>query len=134
MNYFDNVINYIKNMDVSTIINFAVAIAVVILFLIFSPGISYSILKIFFQKDKRKEIKDSSLYKGIRVFLSLLGVFISTKILNLTEAQDAFCNKCFRVVIICTVCNTIAGVIDLNQKNLLKTKTKNNGRYNSYNR
>lgn len=125
MNYFDNVINYIKNMDVSTIINFAVAIAVVILFLIFSPGISYSILKIFFQKDKRKEIKDSSLYKGIRVFLSLLGVFISTKILNLTEAQDAFCNKCFRVVIICTVCNTIAGVIDLNQKNLLKTKTKN---------
>ena len=125
MSYFDNVINYIKNMDVSTIINFAVAIAVVILFLIFSPGISYSILKIFFQKDKRKEIKDSSLYKGIRVFLSLLGVFISTKILNLTEAQDAFCNKCFRVVIICTVCNTIAGIIDLNQKNFLKTKTKN---------
>ena len=125
MSYFDNVINYIKSVDVSTIINFAVAIAVVILFLIFSPGISYSILKIFFQKDKRKEIKDSSLYKGIRVFLSLLGVFISTKILNLTEAQDAFCNKCFRVVIICTVCNTIAGIIDLNQKNFLKTKTKN---------
>ena len=52
-------------------------------------------------------------------------MFISTKILNLTEAQDAFCNKCFRVVIICTVCNTIAGIIDLNQKNFLKTKTKN---------
>lgn len=126
MNYFNNFINYIQNLEVSTIIDFAVAIAVVILFLIFSPGVSYFILKIFFQKDKRKEIRNSSLYKGIRVFLSLLGVYIATKILALTDAQDAFCDRCFRVVLICTICNTIAGIIDLNQKNFLKTKAKFN--------
>ena len=90
-----------------------------------SPIIVYFVLKIFFKKDKKREIKSSSLYKGLRVFVSLLGVYIATKILILPPEQDKFCDKMFRVVLICTLSNTIAGVIELNEKNILRTRIKN---------
>lgn len=125
MNYINNIINYIEGLDITNIIDFAVAIAVVIIFLLLSPILVYFILKIFFRKDKKREIKESSLYKGLRVFVSILGVYIATKILVLTPKQDKFCDKCFRVVLICTISNTIAGVIELNEKNILRTRIKN---------
>ena len=125
MSYINSVINYIEALDITNIIDLAVAIAIIILFLLLSPIIVYFVLKIFFKKDKKREIKSSSLYKGLRVFVSLLGVYIATKILILPPEQDKFCDKMFRVVLICTVSNTIAGVIELNEKNILRTRIKN---------
>ena len=125
MNYINNVINYIEGLDITNIIDLAVAIAVVIVFLLLSPIIVYSVLKIFFRKDKKREIKESSLYKGLRIFVSLLGVYIGAKILVLTPEQDKFCDKCFRVLLICTISNAIAGIIELNEKNILRTRIKN---------
>jgi len=125
MSYINSVINYIEALDITNIIDLAVAIAIIILFLLLSPIIVYFVLKIFFKKDKKREIKSSSLYKGLRVFVSLLGVYIATKILILPPEQDKFCDKMFRVVLICTLLNTIAGVIELNEKNILRTRIKN---------
>lgn len=125
MSYINSVINYIEALDITNIIDLAVAIAIIILFLLLSPIIVYFVLKIFFKKDKKREIKSSSLYKGLRVFVSLLGVYIATKILILPPEQDKFCDKMFRVVLICTLSNTIAGVIELNEKNILRTRIKN---------
>lgn len=125
MNYINNVINYIEGLDITNIIDLAVAIAVIIIFLLLSPIIVYFVLKIFFRKDKKREIKASSLYKGLRVFVSLLGVYIATKILVLTPEQDKLCDRFFRVLLICTISNTIAGVIELNEKNILRTRIRN---------
>ena len=53
MNYINNVINYIEGLDITNIIDLAVAIAVIIIFLLLSPIIVYFVLKIFFRKDKK---------------------------------------------------------------------------------
>ena len=110
-----NVLNYLQSIEISQIVDLIIALVVVILVLLISPFIAYVVLRLFYKKENKQEIKNVTLYKSIRTFTNLTGVYVGSKILILTEVQDAFIDKIYRIVIIWTVANLISGALELNE-------------------
>lgn len=113
MDKINDIIELMKNVETSQIIDVIIAIAILIVFIIISPAITYFVIRIFFKKIKKEDIKESLLYKTIRIFLNFLGVYIALRILKLTAEQYVFINKCFRTVVIWSVVSLISGVLEL---------------------
>ena len=113
MDKINEIIELMKNVETSQIIDVIVAIAILILFMIMSSGISYFVIRIFFKKVRKEDIKESLLYKTVRIFLNFLGVYIALRVLKLTEEQYVFINKCFRIVVIWSVVSSISGILEL---------------------
>ncbi len=113
MDKINEIIELMKNVETSQIIDVIVAIAILILFMIMSSGISYFVIRIFFKKVRKEDIKESLLYKTVRIFLNFLGIYIALRILKLTEEQYTFINKCFRIVVIWSVVSSISGILEL---------------------
>ena len=103
MNKIKDIITYLQNLETEQILNVIIALAILIMFLVMSSMISYAILRIFYKKENKEEIKKTHLYKHIRLFINLTGLYISTKLLTLPTEQTAFCDKCYRIVIIWTI-------------------------------
>ncbi len=117
-------ITIIGNIEISQIVNFIIAIAVVIIVLLLGPIVSYGIVKVFYRRSEKEEIKSFKIYRSIKTFFGISGFYIGSKILNLYEFQDVFCDKCFKVVIIWTIARIIAGVFEARQI-LVEKLTKN---------
>ncbi len=113
MDKINEIIELMQNVETSQIIDVIVAIAILILFMIMSSGISYFVIRIFFKKVRKEDIKESLLYKTVRIFLNFLGIYIALRILKLTEEQYTFINKCFRIVVIWSVVSSISGILEL---------------------
>lgn len=113
MDKINNIIELMQNIETAQIIDVIIAIAIIILFIIISPAITYVVLRIFFKRVRKEDIKESSLYKNFRIFLNFLGIYIALRVLELSAEQDAFINKCFRIVIIWSVVNVIVGILEL---------------------
>ena len=65
MDKINEIIELMKNVETSQIIDVIVAIAILILFMIMSSGISYFVIRIFFKKVRKEDIKESLLYKTV---------------------------------------------------------------------
>ena len=113
MDKINDIIELMKNVETSQIIDVIIAIAILILFMIMSSGISYFVIRMFFKKVRKEDIKESLLYKTVRIFLNFLGVYIALRILKLTEEQYIFINKCFRIIVIWSVVSSISGILEL---------------------
>ena len=113
MDKINDIIELMKSVETSQIIDVIIAIAILILFMIMSSGISYFVIRIFFKKVRKEDIKESLLYKTVRIFLNFLGVYIALRVLKLTEEQYVFINKCFRIVVIWSVVSSISGILEL---------------------
>ena len=124
MDKIKEILGYIQSIETAQIIDFIIAISVLILFFLFSSSMSYLILRIFFKKDNKEEIKDAPLYKTIRTFLNLLGIYIAIKIVIVTEEQNKFIDTLFRIIIIWTIANIISGAIKL--RSVILTKIESN--------
>ena len=90
------------------IIDIVIAVSIVILFRIFSSSLSYICIKMFkFKTRNKKKIKESAFYNPLRVFISLLGVYIAIAFLrqplNISDEVIGFVTKAFQIirVIIC---------------------------------
>ncbi len=126
-------ITFIGNIEISQIVNFIIAIAVVIIVLLLAPIISYGIVKVFYRRSEKEEIKNFKIYKALKTFFRISGFYIGSKILNLHEFQDVFCDKCFKVVIIWTIARIVAGVFEARQVLVEKlTKNQKNTRNNFF--
>lgn len=126
MNRINEIINYIQGIEISNIIDLIIAISIIIMFLVLSPLIAYIILRVFYKKENKDEIQKSPIYKTIRNFINLSGIYIATKTLSLSQEKDIFCDKCMRIVLIWTVANVIAGVSELNQRIVEKMQDRKN--------
>ena len=124
MNKIKDIITYLQNLETEQILNVIIALAILIMFLVMSSMISYAILRIFYKKENNEEIKKTHLYKHIRLFINLTGLYISTKLLTLPTEQTAFCDKCYRIVIIWTIANIISGTIELRELIIDKIRNK----------
>lgn len=113
MDKINTIVDLMRNVETSQIIDVIIAIAIIILFIIISPAITYFVVRIFFKKVKKEDIKESALYKNIRIFMNFLGMYIALRVLKLTAEQHIFIDKCFRIVIIWSVANIIPGVLEL---------------------
>ena len=126
MDRINEVVTYIQGIELTKLIDLIIAIAVIILFLVISPVIGYGVLRIFYKKEDKDEIQKSPIYKTIRVFINLLGIYLATKIAVFSKQQDAVFDKCMKIVIIWSIVNIIAGVSELNQKIIERLENEKN--------
>ena len=74
----EQIINLIVSITSKQIIDIMIAIGIIIFFRIFSTSIAYTIIKMFkFKTRNKKKIKESAFYRPLRIFLSLLGIYIA---------------------------------------------------------
>ena len=123
MNKIQEIEEFIKNIEMSQVINFIIATIIVIVFFLLSSIISYGIVKIFLRKHEKEEIKNGNIYKAIKNFLGLLGIYLASKVIELEEFQNIFIDKCFLVAIIWTIARIIVGVFE-SRENLIDKLTK----------
>ena len=126
MGKINEFIDYIKNLQREQVIEMLIAIVVVILFFVMGSFIAYGILRIFYKKDNREQIIDSKLYKNLRDFIYITGLYVGSRILSLTIEHDQFIAKLYRIAIFWTVANVVCGVFEvqeaLNEKFELQKK------------
>lgn len=133
MDKIRELITLVGNIEISQIVNFIIAIAVVIIVLLLGPIVSYGIVKVFYRRSEKEEIKSFKIYKALKAFFSISGFYIGSKILNLYEFQDIFCDKCFKVVIIWTIARIVIGVFEARDLLVEKiTKNQKNTRNNFF--
>ena len=132
MNKIEVFIDFFKNLEVSNVINLIIAIVSAIIFILLSPFASYGIIKLFFRKQKKENIKNSSIYRTMKMFLSLTGIFVAGKIMDLSQAKNEFLNKCFTVVIIWTVAKIIIGIFEVRELLIDKSSKKDEIRKNAF--
>ena len=122
MNKIEEFLDFIKNIEISQVINLVIALVAVIICILISPLISYGIVKIFFKKQSKENIKNSNIYKTIKMFISLTGVYIAGKIIDLQQVQNEFIDKCFVVIIIWTVARIIVAIFEARELLIDKSK------------
>lgn len=115
MGKINEFIDYIKNLQREQVIEMLIAIVVVILFFVMGSFIAYGILRIFYKKDNREQIRDSKLYKNLRDFIYITGLYVGSRILSLTIEHDQFIAKLYRIAIIWTVANVVCGVFEIQE-------------------
>ena len=132
MNKIEEFINIIKNIEISQITNLVIGIFIVIVFILLGPLFSYGVVKIFLRKQSREEIKESNIYKTIKLFLSLTGVYVASKIIELQEFQNEFMDKCFIVVIIWTLARVIVNIFEARALFIHKSNQKEEIKKNAF--
>ena len=99
----EQIINLIVSITSRKIIDIIIAIGIIIFFRIFSYSISYIIIKMFkFKTRNKKKIKESAFYRPVRVFISLLGIYIAIAFLkqplNISEPVMIIASKVFQII------------------------------------
>lgn len=112
MDKIQKIISFIKEIEISSVINLIIALAVIIIFLLLSHILAYWIVRLFVKEQDKKEIKQGDLYKSLKSFFNFSGIYIATKILNLNTDQNLFIDKCYRIVIFWTVARAISGIFE----------------------
>ncbi len=92
--------DFIANIVAIKELDIVIAIAIIVLFRIFSASLSYIIIKMFkFKTKNQKKIKESAFYKPLITFIRLLGIYIAVVFLkepfNISEDIMEFAKKLF---------------------------------------
>lgn len=111
------------------IVDLVIAICIIILFRVFSSGISYIIIRMFKWKSKSsKEIKESAFYDPLRLFITIFGVYIG--ICFLREPLEIPANvmlwvtRIFKVIVIIAIAKGFAQSFTLDAKFVQKIRAK----------
>lgn len=109
----EQVVNFIESLKAVDIIDIIVAICLIILFKVLSPSISYMIIKIFkFNSKSKKSIKESAFYTPLKIFFTILGVYIAVlflkKPLNLPENVMEIVTKGFQIISVIAFAKALA--------------------------
>ena len=132
MNKIQEIVDFIKSVEISQVINLVIALFTAIMFILLSQFVSYGLVKLFLRKQKKETIKESSIYKTIKIFLSLLGIYIASKILELESFQNEFIDKCFIVIVIWTLARIIVGIFEIRELLIDKSSKKDEIRKNAF--
>ena len=109
----EQVVNFIESLKAVDIIDIIVAICLIILFKVLSPSISYMIIKIFkFNSKSKKSIKESAFYTPLKIFFTILGVYIAVvflkKPLNLPDNVMEIVTKAFQIISVLAFAKALA--------------------------
>jgi Na+/H+ antiporter NhaD/arsenite permease-like protein len=118
-NFTNSFTNSIKNIEISSYINLLIGMGIIVLFLIFTPIISYHLVKLFYKdvdktkkskQENKQKIKKSNIYKSLYLVFLVTGIFIAFKVMDLTVNQDLIVNKIYRIFLIWLVSTAIAAI------------------------
>lgn len=104
---------YMRSLNEDQVIDIIVAVVIFALFITFGSIISYEILRIFYKKENRDQIRDSKLYKNIRNFAYLSGIYAASLFFNLNVAQHDFMTKLYRICTIWFVANIVSNSFEV---------------------
>lgn len=125
MDKLTDIMNYFKGIELKQVIDFLIAIAVVIFFYIFSSALSYILIRIFKRKKTDKErIKKMPFYKPLKIFFIILGVFIATKVLQISGKAMEVITLTFRVLCTILFAKALADCFTPNSKTMKKLQKK----------
>ena len=82
MQAINNFFGFLQNIEINQIVDIIIALIIVIVGLLISPFISYGVLRIFYKKENKEEIKKAPIYKNIRTFINFSAIYGATKVLN----------------------------------------------------
>ena len=103
--------------DLIKIFNIQIAIAIILVFIIFRKLFSQIILKIIFWLTKnKKKVKDSKIYKILNNFWIFVGIYCSTRMLKLSLEARVHINTIFEIICIIFVTNVINSFITKDSK------------------
>lgn len=120
------IINWIKQMDLHTMLSILEAIIIVIIFKVFSSLLSIIVLKIFHIGKSKEDIKQTAYFKTLKKFFPILGLYIALMGLGLEKNVFDIITKIFKIITIIIVTNGIALFIETNKKviEILNEKAK----------
>lgn len=78
----EQILGFIENIKSVQVIDVLMATCIMILFIVLSPSISYIIVKSVKLKGNKKQIRNSAFYNPLKVFFSILGVYLAVVFLN----------------------------------------------------
>ena len=78
----EQILGFIENIKSVQVIDVLMATCIMILFIVLSPSISYMIVKSVKLKGNKKQIRNSAFYNPLKVFFSILGVYLAVVFLN----------------------------------------------------
>ena len=93
----------------------AIALGILILFILISSGFAKLIMRIFKIKVE-KGTKKSNIYKSLKFVWIITGIYISLRILNLSADITAIITKIFKLILIYNITKIIAFLIEPNSK------------------
>lgn len=125
----EQITDFFNNITSLQIIDILIAVAIIIVFRIFSSTISYAIIRMFKIKAKKaKDIRDSAFYKPLRLFFIILGVYLAVlflkKPLNINNDIMNIITKVFWVISIMSFAIGIAKSFTIQSTLVRKTREK----------
>jgi len=118
MDFFQNLKN---TLYANSLADYLVAILVFFSFTILAPMFSTLLIKLFHIKKKKiVKIRRHAFYKPLRKFISILGIYISLKLLYLPENFTFFIDKSFRILTIFLVSHALANLFNTNNYEHIK--------------
>lgn len=123
------IIEYLGNITSLQIMDVVVAICIIVLFKIFSPTISYIIIRMFKIRAKNKKvIKESAFYKPLAVFFTIFGIYISIVFLKvplaITDEVMQIVKKIFEIVSVIAFARGLAASFEPKSSLVKKMKEK----------
>lgn len=116
MNQIKNAVDTITNLTTENIIEILFAIGIVVLFFVIRAVLAYVLLKPFYWKTKKNEIKQTPFYKPLKRFFPILGIYLAFLSLNVPANFFAILTKVFRIVVILLLANGLANCFVLHSK------------------
>lgn len=109
----EQIVEFIESVKTLQIVDIVVAICLIILFKVLSPSIAYMIIKLFkFNTKNKKAIKESAFYTPLKVFITILGVYLAVlflkKPLNLPDNVMNIVSKVFQIVAVLAFAKALA--------------------------
>ena len=113
MEQINNIINFFRGITQEQLIEYGIALIIVVFFLIFSSPISYLIIKMFKIKEKDKSvIKNNPVYKPLKALFIVVGIYIAILILKLPDNITTICKKAFQILVICITAKGLSNLVD----------------------
>lgn len=129
----------LSNINKQQILEFAnifyvqIAISIVIIFFVFRAVLAKSILKTINIVLKRKEkTSENPMYKTLKNFIMILGFYLASLILPLSEKISYLINELFRIVLILFVTKILTIIINKDSKIFKKVFKSKNEAVNSF--
>lgn len=116
MEWINDCINLIQGIDMQFVLKMVITVLIVLIFKVFSPLFSIIVLKIFRIKSSTKELKSTVQYRNLKIFFTILGIYIATMRWDFDETLFIIITKVFKIFVIILVANTIGAIIENNTK------------------
>ena len=117
MNEFNKIVTYFEGITLETIIDVIIAIGIIVVFKIFSTGISNVVPKILRKKMKKTERKKSAMYNTTKKLVNLIGIYIAILFLKrpllISTVIFGYITKIFKVLVIYSLARIIAETITI---------------------